>query len=87
MCGVEKIVQKFKGSRLKGGEKKGDGFFSRYRSFRMTFEDVWRMIAHDSIPILPPPAQVFWVINKISMADALLLRIQGVRNAAYPEGL
>ena len=40
MCGVEKIVQKFKGSRLKGGEKKGDGFFSRYRSFRMTFEDV-----------------------------------------------
>ena len=28
MCGLEKIVQKFKGSRLKGGEKKRDGCFA-----------------------------------------------------------
>ncbi len=31
----------FESSRLKGGEKKGNGFFGRYRSFRMTLEDVY----------------------------------------------
>ena len=45
---LKKIVQKLKCSKLKGGEKEGDGFFSRYRSIRITVKDMERTFQCES---------------------------------------
>ena len=45
---------------------------------------MWIVVAFRSILILPPPTQVIWVINKMTMECLDLRQFQRIMSAAYP---